>query len=71
MIRYVIPVLAIACSALPAIADEATSCGEPLKLGTAIYWQSSIKEAAKLAKEEDKLLLVLHVSGHFPDPALT
>ena len=41
------------------------------KLGTAIPWEKSIEDAAKRAKKEEKLLLALHVSGHFDRPAFT
>lgn len=41
------------------------------KLGTAIAWDASIESAAAAAAREGKLLLLLHVSGEFDDPALT
>jgi hypothetical protein len=39
--------------------------------GTSIYFEDSPQEAAKKALKEEKLVLVLHVSGHFEDPNLT
>ena len=53
--------------ALEAHAQEST-CGN---LGTAIMFEDSIEEAAAKAKRRGKLVLALHVSGEFNDPALT
>lgn len=39
--------------------------------GTAVEFVESPVEAAKLAKKEKKLVLVLHVSGYFEDPDFT
>jgi len=39
--------------------------------GTSIDFVDSPKEAAVLAKKEQKLVFVLHVSGHFEDPRFT
>ena len=39
--------------------------------GTKLDFVDSPKEAAAIAKKEQKLVLVLHVSGHFEDPDLT
>jgi hypothetical protein len=58
-------VAAVALLAAPLSAAE--TCGH----GTKIDFVDSPKEAANLAKKEQKLVLVLHVSGHFEDPALT
>jgi len=52
----------------PAWADEKASCGG---YGTPVEFLSSPKEAAKWALKEEKLVLVLHVSGVFEDPGLT
>lgn len=51
----------------PAV-KEATSCGD---YGTQVRFEESPAEAAKFAKKEGKLVMVLHISGHFDDPALT
>ena len=45
----------------------AETCG----FGTKLDFVDSPKEAAAIAKKEQKLVLVLHVSGHFEDPGLT
>ena len=47
----------------------AESCGGDY--GTAVLFEETPKEAAAKAKKEEKLVLVLHVSGHFEDPKLT
>lgn len=39
--------------------------------GTNILFEETPKDAAAKAKKEEKLVLVLHVSGHFEDPGLT
>jgi len=39
--------------------------------GTAIDFVATPKEAAAQAKKAGKLVLVLHVSGHFEDPQFT
>ena len=39
--------------------------------GTAIEFVDTPKEAAALAKKQEKLVLVLHVSGHFETPEFT
>jgi hypothetical protein len=58
-------VAAVALLAAPAGAAE--SCGH----GTKLDFVDSPKQAAAIAKKEQKLVLVLHVSGHFEDPGLT
>ena len=58
--------------ALPARADEGNckSCGKE-KYGTSIEWAGSTAQAAKIAKDKEKLVFVLHVSGYFEDPKFT
>ena len=65
MRRSLLGVAAVAVLAAPAWAQE--SCG----FGTKIDFVGTPKEAAALAKKQEKLVLVLHVSGHFEDPGLT
>ena len=58
--------------AVPArAADE--SCGKcgNQSYGTSVEWSGSPSEAAAKAKKEEKLVFVLHVSGHFEDPKFT
>jgi len=56
---------AAAAFAAPLAAGEA--CGH----GTKLRFVDTPKEAAALAKKDQKLVFVLHVSGHFEDPGLT
>jgi hypothetical protein len=39
--------------------------------GTAVRFVNSPAAAAKLAAQQDKVVFVLHVSGHFEDPNFT
>lgn len=39
--------------------------------GTSIDFVDSPKEAAALAKQDEKLVFILHVSGNFEDPRFT
>jgi hypothetical protein len=43
-------------------------CG---KHGTTVAFEDSPAEAAKKAKKQEKLVMILHVSGLFEDPKLT
>jgi hypothetical protein len=60
-----VPVVPIAKKA--PVAPEGT-CGSH---GTSLDFVDTPREAATLAKKEGKLVLVLHVSGHFEDPRFT
>jgi len=64
--RYLLLGAAVALCAAPLNANP-TTCGH----GTKLDFVDSPKEAAAIAKKEQKLVLVLHVSGHFEDPGLT
>ena len=44
------------------------SCGE---YGTSVHFEDTPAAAAKQAKKDEKLVMVLHVSGHFEDPQFT
>jgi len=66
MRRSLWSVAAVAFLAAPAGAAE-TTCG----YGTTIDFVDNPKDAAAIAKKEQKLVMVLHVSGHFEDPGLT
>lgn len=48
--------------------DSAPTCR---KHGTEVQFVDTPIEAAKLAKQQEKLVFVLHVSGLFEDPKLT
>jgi hypothetical protein len=54
-----------ACQPPPA---EGATCGN---YGTSVHFEQSPAEAAKKAVKEEKLVMVLHVSGLFEDPDFT
>ena len=54
-------------SAEPTKADK-PACGSH---GTTIEFVDTPNDAAKQARKEEKLVFVLHVSGHFEDPRFT
>jgi hypothetical protein len=61
--------LALACAAGSGAAgsdDKEATCH-----GTAVNFVDTPSEAARLAKKQEKLVFVLHVSGHFEDPSIT
>lgn len=62
------PGAAVKSPPAPTSPVKAGACGN---CGTTVEFVRSPSEAARLAKEEKKLVLVLHVSGHFEDPAFT
>jgi hypothetical protein len=65
MNRVLMTLTAIALSVAPLGAAE--TCG----YGTKLDFVDNPKQAATIAKKEQKLVMVLHVSGHFEDPGLT
>ena len=67
MRRSLLGVAAVAFFAAPAVAANPTTCG----YGTKIDFVDNPKDAAALAKKQEKLVMVLHVSGYFEDPGLT
>jgi hypothetical protein len=48
--------------------DKGSTCGS---FGTRVEFVETPSEAAQLAKKEQKLVFVLHVSGNFEDPRFT
>ena len=60
--------LVLAAAGMRADEPAAGTCG---KYGTSVEFVSSPREAAKLAAKDEKLVFVLHVSGHFEDPGVT
>jgi hypothetical protein len=62
----------------PAVAAAAAKKGEQCstggcntKYGTTVEFVATPREAAEIAKKEQKLVFVLHISGLFEDPKLT
>lgn len=52
----------------PPVKKDSGTCGD---YGTSFYFEDTPAAAAKAAKKDGKLVMVLHVSGHFEDPGLT
>ncbi len=52
----------------PAPKKDEGGCGSH---GTRVEFHDTPSEAAKIAKKEQKLVFVLHVSGNFEDPRFT
>jgi hypothetical protein len=50
------------------VEEPATTCGS---FGTAVHFLASPREAAEVAKKEEKLVLVLHLSGIFENANFT
>ena len=65
--------LAVVLMASLASAQDGDSCGKcgTKSYGTSVVWSGSPSEAAAKAKADEKLVFVLHVSGHFEDPNFT
>ena len=68
-----IPALAfVAALAASAVAQEGDCPAKPdHAFGTALNWEPDNAKAASQAKQAGKLLLMLHLSGHFEDPGRT
>jgi hypothetical protein len=75
--RYRVPWIALGIVAL--VSTAALEAGDKAKgssstcqtFGTSVEFEKSPSEAAKVAKKEEKLVMVLHISGIFEDPSLT
>ena len=66
MTRSLFAVTAVAVLAGAGLAGDKDVC-----FGTKIHFVDTPKEAAALAKKDEKLVFVLHVSGNFEDPRFT
>ncbi len=66
--------LLLACAGGPALAggtgkaSDPATCGE---YGTSVQFEASPSAAARKALKEEKLVFVLHISGHFEDSDFT
>ena len=73
-LRRTLPALAMLCLTVPSQADPTkkpsneTTCGD---YGTTVHFEKSPSDAANKAKKEEKLVCVLHISGHFEEPDFT
>ena len=70
MRRSVLALAAVAAFA-PVARAGGPADGESCGFGTKIRFVGTPKEAAALALQQEKLVFVLHVSGHFEDPRFT
>jgi len=52
----------------PATCQAGGTCGQ---YGTSVHFVSTPSEAGGRAEKEEKLVLVLHLSGYFEDPRFT
>ena len=73
-LRFGLPALFALAVSLPLQADQKSkpsdkaTCGD---YGTTVTFEKSPSDAANRARKEEKLVCVLHISGHFEDPTLT
>ena len=65
-----LPALPVPLVAQDGKSPECVGCKKET-FGTSIQWEGTPSEAGAKAKAEQKLLLILHVSGLFEDPAFT
>ncbi len=61
----------LAAAAVLALPGVGLAGGEACGFGTRVAFVDTPKEAAVLALKQEKLVFVLHVSGHFEDPRFT
>jgi hypothetical protein len=66
--RYLTMLAAAGLLLAPTAGWAADACGD---YGTSVLFEDTPKDAAAKAKKEEKLVFVLHISGHFEDPKLT
>lgn len=69
--RLLSSILALTGLAVSASAIDLPTKSTCARHGTTIDFVDSPKEAAAKAKKDEKLVLILHISGHFEDPSLT
>ena len=69
--RSLLPAALIALLAIPAAAIDLPTKTTCARHGTTIDFVDSPKDAAAQAKKDEKLVLILHISGHFEDASLT
>ena len=63
--------LCLAAWAVPAVLANDKTEGVCTTFGTSVDFVSTPSKAAEMAKKEQKLVFVLHVSGNFEDPRFT
>jgi hypothetical protein len=73
-LRWTLPALIALGIALPGQADPVNKSSEPAtcgQYGTSVQFEKTPSDAARKALKEEKLVVVLHISGHFEDPDFT
>jgi hypothetical protein len=73
VLKSLLAILLMTSLSAAAPGDESPNCVQCGKqtYGTSVKWSGSPSEAAAKAKADEKLVFVLHVSGHFEDPKFT
>ena len=69
-VALILAVMLHAADAAEMAVAEETDCSCP-RYGTAIEWAPTPEAAARMAREQSKLLLVLHISGNFEKNTFT
>ena len=73
-LRFALPAVFAVAVGMPVYADgksnpaDKSTCGD---YGTNVHFEKTPSDAARKALKEEKLVCVLHISGHFEDPNLT
>ena len=73
-LRFGLPALFALAVSMPVLADaknkpsDKTTCGD---YGTSVHFEKTPSDAANKARKEEKLVCVLHISGHFEDSEFT
>ena len=74
-LRWTLASVAALGLVLPAQADQANKPSDKPACsgdyGTTVHFEKSPSDAARKALKEEKLVCVLHISGHFEDPDFT
>ena len=72
-LRWLAAVLIAVGMTAQAQAQKKPDFGEPTcgDYGTSVKFEKTPKEAATKALKEEKLVLVIHISGHFEEPDYT
>jgi len=73
-LRFALPAVFAVAVGMPVHADgknnasDKSTCGD---YGTQVHFEKTPSDAARKALKDEKLVCVLHISGHFEDPNLT
>src|SRR6516165_2479154 len=72
-LMFTAPLLAAAWLGSAASAEKGKKPAETCNgdFGTSVHFEKNKDEAARKALKEEKLVCILHISGHFEDPNLT